>query len=291
MKVFFSWLKKSAEDADRISDAGAALSCLCLFAGTLALAAGKPFDADSADLEAELSSEAVPARIRVNLADFVPVPETTETEENAPEELPPAPEILPADKEPEPQQEPPPEQEKINESSLREIIETPPPPEEEKLPEPPEEKEPVPREEPPPPQEEEKPEPEKTAPPQEYSPPASAPAAVPAAAEEDDAAAETARAAAKQTLYGALADAVRRKKFYPKAARRNGRTGAVSLLVEIGGDGKIAAVTLRPGDTHESLKAGALETLRRVKEDFRAPAGTDVSLPAAFILPVVYELN
>ena len=275
MKVFFSWLKKSAEDADRISDAGAALSCLCLFAGTLALAAGKPFDADSADLEAELSSEAVPARIRVNLADFVPVPETTETEENAPEELPPAPEILPADKEPEPQQEPPPEQEKINESSLREIIETPPPPEEEKLPEPPEEKEPVPREEPPPPQD----------------PPASAPAAVPAAAEEDDAAAETARAAAKQTLYGALADAVRRKKFYPKAARRNGRTGAVSLLVEIGGDGKIAAVTLRPGDAHESLKAGALETLRRVKEDFRAPAGTDVSLPAAFILPVVYELN
>ena len=84
---------------------------------------------------------------------------------------------------------------------------------------------------------------------------------------------------------------MRRKKFYPKAARRNGRTGAVSLLVEIGGDGKIAAVTLCPGDAHESLKAGALETLRRVKEDFRAPAGTDVSLPAAFILPVVYELN
>lgn len=285
MKVFFSWLKKSAEDADRISDAGAALSCLCLFAGTLALAAGKPFDADSADLEAELSSEAVPARIRVNLADFVPVPETTETEENAPEELPPAPEILPGDREPEPQRKPQPEQEKINESSLREIIETPPPPEEEKLPEPPEEKEPVPQ------PREEKPAPEKTAPPQEYSPPASAPAAVPAAAEEDDAAAETARAAAKQTLYGALADAVRRKKFYPKAARRNGRTGAVSLLVEIGGDGKIAAVTLCPGDAHETLKAGALETLRRVKEDFRAPAGTDVSLPAAFILPVVYELN
>ena len=63
---------------------------------------------------------------------------------------------------------------------------------------------------------------------------------------------------------------------------------AEALLIR---DGKIAAVTLRPGDAHESLKAGALETLRRVKEDFRAPAGTDVSLPAAFILPVVYELN
>ncbi|MBQ9759082.1 MAG: TonB family protein [Opitutales bacterium] len=81
------------------------------------------------------------------------------------------------------------------------------------------------------------------------------------------------------------------QKFYPKAARRNGRTGPVFVRVSISGDGEISGFSVEKSSAHKSLVSGAEETLRRVAEDFSAPAGTHAALPAAFVVPIIYELN
>lgn len=274
MKAFFSWLRKSIDDADRVSSAAAALFCILSFAGTAALLARAPQDAPEESAE---TADAAPTLISVRLTDFVPAPEPPAETENAPEETPPAPEVPAPPKEPEPEPEPPP---KIDENAIRETLEETPP--EEEPPPPQEEPEPQPEPEPP---EETLPLQEAAPPPETQQPPVPAPTEI-------DEAAEQARVAAEQSVYGMLADAIRRKKFYPKAARRTGRTGTVSLRVEIGADGKIAEYSLRDkGSAHRTLEDGALETLRRVAEDFRVPAEHSAALPAAFVVPVVYELN
>lgn len=271
-------MKKSVEDAERVSSGASALICLILCAGTLAFAAEKSFSLPAREA-AENVAENVPARIAVRLENFVPVTEVSEIE-NAPEETPPAPEI-PA--QPEPLPEPPaetPEPEKIYESAIRETLREQPAPE---IP---------PKEEPPPPEPEKVPEPPPEQKPQEFVPPPQVaqqvPPSPPVPASVEDSAAKF---AAEQTLYGALAEAVSRKKFYPKAARRNGRTGTVFVQVSISGDGKISGFSVEKSSAHKSLVSGAEETLRRVAEDFSAPAGTHAALPAAFVVPIIYELN
>lgn len=261
MNACFSWLKKSVEDTEFLSSAASACVCFALLAGTLALAAEK-FSATENDEAAE-SADAVPAYVVLKIENFVPEPPTVPAEiENAPEETPPQEEI-PVTPEPEIEEIPPPE--KIDETAIRESIEEPKPaePEPEKIPEPPQEK---------------------------IAPPTQTAAPVPAIPE-ISAEEKAARLAAEQTLYGALADAVSRKKFYPKSARRNGRTGTVFLRVEICGAGKITLFFVEKSDAHASLIDGALETLRRVAEDFSAPDKTKAALPAIFILPVVYDLK
>lgn len=273
MKAFFSWLRKSADDADRVSSAAAALFCLVSFAGTAALLARTP---PSEPEDGAETADASPARISVRLADFVPAPEPPAETENAPEETPPAPEVPAPPKDPEPEPDPPPE---IDENALRETVEEPPPEEE-----PPPPEEPKPQSEPEPPEE--------TRPPQEAAPPPETRQEPVPAPPQIDEAAEQARAAAEQSVYGMLADAIRRKKFYPKAARRTGRTGTVGLRVKIDAAGKIAEYSLHgKGCAHRTLEDGALETLRRVREDFRVPAEHAAALPAVFVVPVVYELN
>ncbi len=281
-------MKKSIEDVDRVSSGASALFCLVLFAGTLVLSAEKLFLTPVHEA-AEAIEESVPARIVVRLENFIPAPEISEIE-NAPEETPPAPEI-PAPP-PEPQPEPPPPEpvpEKIDETAIRETLqeelppqepppekEEPPPPEPEKLPEP------EPQPEPPPPE----PQPSEPAPPPPPVQQAAPTPPVPAPIENP-----AVKIAAEQTLYGALAEAVSRKKFYPKAARRNGRTGTVPVRVSLSSDGKISGYSVEKCAAHKSLIAGAEETLRRVAESFAAPAGTQAALPAAFIVPIIYELN
>lgn len=283
MKTCFSWLKKSVEDTERVSSGASALVCLLLFAGTLAFAAEKSFSHPAREA-AENVEENVPVRIAVCLENFVPAVEVSEIE-NAPEETPPAPDI-PAP--PEPLPEPPtetPAPEKIDESAIRETLreqpapeippkEEPPPPEPEKVPEPP-------PEEPPPEQK-----PQEFVPPPQVSQQVPPSPPVPAPVENS-----AAKVAAEKTLYGALAEAVSRKKFYPKAARRNGRTGTVFVRVSISGDGEISGFSVEKSSAHKSLVSGAEETLRRVAEDFSAPTGTRSSLPATFVVPIIYELN
>lgn len=282
MKTCFSWLKKNIEDAERVSSGASAFFCFILFAGTLVFAAEKSFSLPEREAAEEIA-ENVPARIVVRLENFVPVAEVSEVE-NAPEETPPAPEV-PAPPEPIPEtpsETPVPE--KIDDSAIRETLCEQPapeiPPKEEPPPEPEKVPEPHPQETPP----EQKP--------QEFVPPPQVaqqmPPSPPVPAPVEDFAA---KAAAEQTLYGALAEAVSRKKFYPKAARRNGRTGTVSVQVKIDADGKISAFSVEKSSAHKSLISGAEETLRRVAEDFSAPAGTRSALPAAFVLPIIYELN
>lgn len=267
MKAFFSWLKKSAEDAERVSSSVSFAVCVLFFAGTLVAFTDFRFEL-KAEAEQECISE--PSRIAVKLTDFYPEPEPVQ-EEVVPEEEPPP----PPPPVPEPPPDPEPLPEKIDETALREIVEplpeTPPPP-----PEPP-------KEEPPP-----EPEPEPL-PPEPV--PAPQPPPPPPPVQDNSAQLEVAKRTAEQTLYGALADAVRREKFYPRAARRNGRTGTVSLRVEIAADGTIADFELMPGSAHSSLKNGAMKTLRKVADDFVAPASTAAALPATFIVPVVYELK
>ncbi len=257
-------MKKSVEDAERVSSGASALVCLILFAGTLAFATEKSFSLPAREA-AETVEENVPARIVVRLEDFVPVSDVSEIE-NAPSENTPAPE-------------------RIDESAIRETLceqsapeilpeEEPPPPAPEKSPEPPPEELP----------------PEQK--PQEFVPlprvaqqaPQSPPAPVPV----DDSAAKV---VAEQTLYGALAEAVSRKKFYPKVARRNGRSGTVFVRVSISEDGEISGFSVEKSSAHKSLVSGAEETLRRVAENFSVPAGTHATLPAVFVVPVIYELN
>lgn len=266
MKAFFSWLKKNADDAERASTTASAALCFAMLAGTCALLARAPQTED----EGASASEAAAPRISVRMADFSPTPEPPAEIENAPEETPPAPDV-PAPEPTEPEPLPP---EKIDDDAIRETLE---------------ETETPPREEEPPPEvptPEPEPQKEPETPPQTETQKQSVPAPP-----EVDEAAEQARIAAEQSVYGMLADAIRRKKFYPKAARRTGRAGTVSLRVEIGGDGKIGAFAVCGGNAHKTLEDGALETLRRVAEDFRVPAEIPAELPAVFVVPVVYELN
>lgn len=267
MKISFSWLRKIAEDADRLSSFGSALACVLLLAGTLALSAEKLLVPEN---EAAEIREAVPARIAVRVEHFVAVPEVEEITplENAPGETP----LLEKTPPPPPEPEPTPEEknvEKIDDSALRETLS-------ESVPEPPKKE--------PPPEKKENPKPlPPPLPPKQVAP---APPSPPVPAVD-----QAAHVAAEQSLYGALAEAVSQKKFYPRAARRNGRTGTVFIRVQISDCGKIKSYEIEKSDAHKSLIAGAKETLRRVAEDFSAPAGTQAALPAAFIVPVVYELN
>lgn len=276
MKICFSWLKKTTDDAERLSSLGAVAVCTLLFAGTLVLVAEKSAKAEN---EAAETAQYVPARISVRFENYVPAPVAEEIEA-VPEEPPVETEFSPAKPAPEASQKAePPEAtfEKIDESALRETF-TEEAPKPETLPE-----KAI---------EEPSPEPEK---PEEKIPPAPQqpqttraceppPESVPAVD-------EAARAAAEQTLYGALAEAVSRKKFYPKAARRNGRTGTVFVRVSIGICGKIKSIETEKSGAHRSLVSGAEETLRRVAADFCVPAELRTALPAAFVVPVVYELK
>lgn len=251
MNSLSSWSKKIAEDVERLSSALSGAVCVALFAGTLALFARRP--PETAETDAAERLPEIPAKIAVRLENFVPAPEPPPQDlpESAPEETPP-----PAERVPEP---PPRPQEKIEDDAPREISEPPPEPEDAAPPEPP--------------KAEAVPEPEPEPPPR------------------DDSAELRARAAAERSLYGLLADAVSREKFYPKAARRAGRTGTVRVRVALDADGAIADFYALPGAAHASLTAGALETLRRVAKDFSVPAELRPALPAAFVVPVVYELR
>lgn len=275
MKICFLWLKKTTDDAERLSSLGAVAVCTLLFAGTLVLVAEKSAEAEN---EAAETAQYVPARIFVRFENYVPAPVIEEIE-TVPEEPLVKTEFSPAKPEPEVSQKPePPEAgfEKIDESALRETF-TEEAPKPETLPEKAIEKP--------------SPEPEK---PEEKIPPAPQPQAKQACEpppESVPAVDEAARAAAEQTLYGALAEAVSRKKFYPKAARRNGRTGTVFVRVSIGICGKIKSVETEKSAAHRSLVSGAEETLRRVAADFCVPAELRAALPAAFVVPVVYELK
>ena len=269
-------MKKTTDDAERLSSLGAVAVCTLLFAGTLALVAEKSAEAEN---EAAETAQYVPARIAVRFENYVPAPVVEEIEA-APEEPPVETEFSPAKPEPEASQktEPAPEAgfEKIDESALRETV-----------------AEEVPKAETLPEKaiEEPLPEPEK---PEEKIPPAPQPQtnwACEPPPESVPAVDEAARIAAEQTLYGALAEAVSRKKFYPKAARRNGRTGTVFLRVSIGICGKIKSIETEKSGAHRSLVSGAEETLRRVAADFCVPAELRAALPAAFVVPVVYELK
>ena len=277
MKICFSWLKKTTDDAERLSSLGAVAVCTLLFAGTLALVAEKSAEAEN---EAAETAQYVPARISVRFENYVPAPVVEEIE-IAPEEPPVEAEFSPAKPEPEVSQKPEPAPEagfeKIDESALRETV-----------------AEEVPKAEILPEKAIEEPSPEPEKPEEKIPPPTPQPQAKQACEpppESVPAVDEAARAAAEQTLYGALAEAVSRKKFYPKAARRNGRTGTVFLRVSIGICGKIKSVETKKSATHRSLVSGAEETLRRVAADFCVPAELRAALPAAFVVPVVYELK
>lgn len=258
MKICFSWLKKILEDAERVGSCVAFLVCVLVPAGALAFLCSVKFFLPAQDASA--TQERVPARIVIRLENFISVEDAAETE-NAPEEEP----SEPMPPQPLPEQESPQEErliEKIDETALRETLaeELPPLP-------PPESKvaaEPVPDRK------------------EQASPPAdSTPNAVDAEA----------KAAAKETLYGALSEAISRKRFYPKAARRNGRTGTVFLRVEIGLTGEITHYSLEKSSAHATLVSGALETMRCVAKDFFAPENSRAALPGAFVVPVVYELQ
>lgn len=280
MKICFSWLKKTTDDAERLSSLGAVAVCTLLFAGTLALVAEKSAEAEN---EAAETEQYVPARIAVRFQNYVPAPVVEEIE-TVPEEPPVDAEFsLPKPSAPTPEvsQKPKPAPEagfeKIDESALRETIAEEVPKAEiqqektaEEMPEEPEK-----------PEEKIPPDPSQPQAKQACEPP---PESVPAVD-------EAARAAAEQTIYGALAEAVSRKKFYPKTARRNGRTGMVFLRVSIGICGKIKSVETKKSTAHRSLVSGAEETLRRVAADFCVPAELRAALPAAFVVPVVYELK
>ena len=276
MKICFSWLKKTTDDAERLSSLGSVAVCTLLFAGTLVLVAEKSAEAEN---EAAETEQYVPARIAVRFENYVPAPVAEEIEA-VPEEPPVETEFSPAKPEPEASQKTePPEAafEKIDESALRETFT-------EEVPKAETQQEKTAEEMP-----EETESPEEKIPPEPSQPQAKQvcaplPESVPAVD-------EAARAAAEQTIYGALAEAVSRKKFYPKAARRNGRTGTVFVRVSIGICGKIQSVETEKSAAHRSLVSGAEETLRRVAADFCVPAELRAVLPAAFVVPVVYELK
>ncbi len=258
MNSLSSWSKKIAEDVERLSSALSGAVCVALFVGTLTLFVRRP--PETAETDAAERLPEIPAKIAVRLENFVPAPEPPPQDlpESAPEETPP-----PAERVPEP---PPRPQEKIEDDAPREISEPPPEPEPEATP----------------------PEPEDAAPPE---PPKAEAVPEPEPPPRDDSAELRARAAAERSLYGLLADAVSREKFYPKAARRAGRTGTVRVRVALDADGAIADFSALPGAAHASLTAGALETLRRVAKDFSVPAELRPALPAAFVVPVIYELR
>lgn len=280
MKICFSWLKKTTDDAERLSSLGAVAVCTLLFAGTLVLVAEKSAEAEN---EAAETAQYVPARISVRFENYVPAPVVEEIE-IAPEEPPVDAEFsLPKPSEPvpeasqKPEPEPEAEFEKIDESALRETV-----------------VEEVPKAETLPEKAIEEPSPEPESPEEKIPPPAPQPQTTRACEpppESVPAVDEAARIAAEQTIYGALAEAVSRKKFYPKTARRNGRTGTVFVRVSIGICGKIKSIETEKSGAHRSLVSGAEETLRRVAADFCVPAELRAALPAAFVVPVVYELK
>jgi len=282
MSTFFSWLKSNANDVDRLSNAGSVLACAGIFAGTLVIFA-------SAEETPETAGGVPATNFVMRMADFQVAEKIAETE-TSPEETPPAmdvPEIAETPPE-EPKPEPPAPQ-KISDDAIREISTPPPenlPAEPEEIP--PEEKiEEPPAEEPP----EEKPEqklPE--LPPQQAAPESAAPPPAESVPVQNTTPTEFSPAG-KRTLYGTLTDAVRRKKFYPKAARRTGRTGTVFVRVEISKNGKISAFSVKHGKAHESLEKGAQETFRRVAESFSASKDFRDELPVVFVVPVIYELN
>lgn len=268
MKIFFSWLKKSAANLDFLSSFAATCACILLLGGIVSVTT----DFRRADkIEAEQASDVQSGRIVLKFADFHPEPDAKALTEIAPDE-----EMPPPTLNPEPKKENPlPPPEKIDDSALKEVAETEPPPKSEahlkKI------------------QEAETPkaapEPERPLPvPASKSPP-------PSTTSDNSVQLEAARRAAEQTLYGALADAVRREKFYPRSARRSGYAGTVSLRVEISESGKITAFEIASSEAHRLLQSGAMKTLRRVAENFSAPPGTHSVLPAIFIVPIVYELN
>lgn len=288
MTDFFSWLKNNVNDSDRVSNAVATLACVGLFAGTVAALASV-----SENESAETTESAGAPGIVVSMADFR-IAERVAEIESIPEETPPAidvPDVTETTPEP-PAPEPPPPQ-KISDDALREIS-TPPPedvPEPEKEPEQKPDETPTPVEEEKPPEEKKEPAPQKPKlPPQQAAPADAAP--LPPQTEQTPRPPTEFSPGGKRTLYGTLADAVRRKKFYPKTARRLGRTGTVFVRVEISNAGKIVAFSVKPdGNAHESLNAGALETFRRVAEKFSAPDDFRDELPAVFVVPVVYEIK
>lgn len=266
-------MKKSVEDAERASSCVSALTCLILFAGAIVFSAEKTFSVPAHEAAEEIAENG-PVRIAVRLKNFVPVPEISKIE-NAPEETPSAPEnpVAPElPKEKSPKESPAPD--KINETALREVSEVVPVPEET-----PSESEELPKPEAP----REKPQDFSLSQREQQVPPS-----LPVSVSVENAAAKI---AAEKTLYGALADAIRREKFYPRAARRSGYAGTVSLRVEIDEGGKIKTFEVTSSSAHYLLQAGAMRTLRRVAEKFSAPSGTHSVLPSIFIVPIVYELN
>lgn len=274
MRICFSWLKKSLEDIERLSSWVAFLVCVLVWAGTIGLLAQRNVSPEIR--EAGETENGVPKRIAVRLENFVPVPaEITSEVENSPEELPSAEEISScAASEPRPiTEEKSPD--RIDDDSVRETFaEEPSPevPEENALPE-----------------SEAEPEVSEEKPRKAVSlPQTQAPSPPPAPGITVD---RNAKISAEQSLYGVLAEAVSKKTFYPRVARRNGHAGTLAVRVSIGTDGKITRYSVEKSAVHKLLISGAEETLRRVAEDFVAPVETHVALPAVFIVPVVYELR
>ncbi len=102
--------------------------------------------------------------------------------------------------------------------------------------------------------------------------------------------------AAQQTIYSILAEAIQRKKFYSKAARRLEATGTVFVKIKISEAGKIENFEVEnSAGTARQLASNATEILRRVSEDFQIPAdflkNSEKFLPAEFVVPIKFELN
>lgn len=265
MKICFLGWKKIADDTDRLSSFGSTLACGLLFAGALAFFAESP-QRDSNKLQSADATD-VPTRLSVRLEHFI-VPVTTAERENAPEEIPTS---LPTAPQPKAstEQAPPP---KIEENAVRETTAANPTNETNPLEAHDSEQEAI----------------EETASPDRNSAPASE--TLPAT-EEASLIDSATRIAAEQSLYGALTGAVSRKKFYPRAARRTGRTGIIRMQVVVGTCGKIKNFRVENTSAHQLLISGAEETLRRVADEFRAPEATHACLPASFVVPIVYELK
>ncbi len=243
MKKFYSWLKRNVADIERISDAIAASTCIAagtaiLFGTGYALKRNLP----PYENDAEESALVVPTALFVN----------------APEELPPEPEVI----------------QEVEKSLPEEVSQ----PEEITVPEVPQEA-PKAEEEVQEVQEEKVEAPEEPAPAPETNPP---PAQILAEQEE--------LRAAKQTLYGTLTAAIHRKKFYSSAAMRLKLTGTVFMKIRISADGRIADYELC-GDGNPRLKANALEIVRRTAEDFQVLDAPENSLPEEFIVPIEFNLN
>ncbi len=269
MKRFSSWLKKSATDAEKLSNVAAV--AMCVVAGA-AILYGTKFAATKAPAPPQSDNNA--SAIAVSTAIFVREPEPIVAEqETTPDE--------PAPDEPEPPPLPP-EPDATTEPEMvaePEMVVAEPPPEPIVAEQ---EDEPEPTTDPP-----EKPEelPATTNPPE----PPLLPQPPPPTQDDNN---EEEAAAARQTLYGVLTTAIRKKKFYSRAARRLELTGTVFVKIDIGNNGAIANYELCGNATPpRQLSANALEIVRRVAEDFRVSDAPENSLPAEFVVPIEFELN